>query len=143
MLFLFCSFGDCFVCVCFCLFIFVSLCFLCKHSNPCNSRVLFGLMLLQSLFLISVFGSCFGFLFCFLFQDVSLLFLLVVLFCLKHKIRCSYYLHLVFLLFFASFFLEMYIFDVWLPIKRHLSKTCDTLKPPPPKKKNRKKKQTF
>ena len=41
-------------------------------------------MLVQSLFLISVSGSFFLFLFvCFLFQDVPLLFLLVVLFCFE------------------------------------------------------------
>ena len=52
------------------MFVFVSLCLFLSvshenHCFPCKSSVL-GLMLIQSLFLISVSGSCFLFLFCLL-----------------------------------------------------------------------------
>ena len=76
---------------CLCWF-FVSLCLFLSvshenHCFPCKSSVL-GLMLIQSLFLILVSGSCFLLLFCFLFQDVPLfLFMLVVLSWLNHKVR--------------------------------------------------------
>ena len=58
------------------------------HCFPCKSSVL-GLMLIQSLFLILVSGSCFLLLFClFLVSRCSFVsFMLVVLFWLNHKIR--------------------------------------------------------
>ena len=81
MLFLFCYVWF----VLFVLVFFVSLCLFLSvshenHCFPCKSSVL-GLMLIQSLFLILVSGSCFCYCFvCFLFQDVSL-FLLCLLSC--------------------------------------------------------------
>ena len=76
----------------FCLFVLVSLCFFLSvsygnHWFPCNSCV-FGLMFIQSLFLMSISGSCF------LFFGVSvsrcsfvyvLFFLLVVLLCFESQ----------------------------------------------------------
>ena len=71
----------CLFCLClfFCFFVFVSFCFLWKSHFPCNSSVFYSLKS-ESLFLISVSGSCFLFLvWLHLFQDV-LLFLFSCLF---------------------------------------------------------------
>ena len=59
-----------------------------NHCFPCKSSIL-GLMLIQSLFLILVSGSCLLFLFClFLVSRCSFVsFMRVVLFWLNHKIR--------------------------------------------------------
>ena len=71
-----------FLLVCVCVFLFL----LKNHCFPCNSSVL-GLMFIQSLFLISVSGSCFLFvLFAFCFKMfLSCVFLLVVLFCFESQ----------------------------------------------------------
>ena len=88
MLFLFCCL-VCFVCVsCFCFFVLVSSVCHEHHCFPCKSSVL-GLMLIQSLFLILVSGSCFLLLFClFLVSRCSFVsFMFAVLFWLNHKVR--------------------------------------------------------
>ena len=123
LLFVCCLFVVC-LCVCVCLFLSVAYQI---HCFPCNSST-FGLMFIQSLFLISVAGSCFLFLFCLLlFQDVPLFVFLCLLSCfdLNHNVRSSFALHILFLLLF--FFALAFCF--WLPIKKHLSKVQKFRKP--------------
>ena len=79
----------CLVCAIFCFFVLVSSESHENHCFPCKSSVL-GLMLIQSLFLILVPGSCFFLLLFYLFlvsRCSFVSFMFVVLFWLNHKVR--------------------------------------------------------
>ena len=96
---------------------FVSFSLLSKSLFPCNSSVLCFITKSESLFLISVSGSCFLFMFCLiLFQDVicyySLVFLLVLFFVLNHN-SIFLALHLVFLLLLLFFVFVALVFVIF------------------------------
>ena len=117
--------------MCLCLF----LSFLVKnHCFPCNSSV-FWLLKSESLFLISVSGSCFLFLFCLFFVSrcsFVFVFLLVLLFCFESQYYmcfciASFCCCCCCCLFFALVFCYFLIFGY---LSKHLSKNRKFWKPP-------------
>ena len=111
--------------ICLCLFLSVS----CEsHCFPYSSSV-FCSILVQSLFLISAFGSCFLFYFVgHLFQDVPFVFYcLLSCFVFNHKIVFLIIRILCSCCFLVCYPLEFISFDFWL--QKHLSKNWKFRKP--------------